>query len=70
MAQVPEKIVPLTNTEVINAKPENKQYRLTDGDSLYLLITFNGPKYWRLDYTLPGFPRYFFLTQQYIVVIK
>jgi len=67
---MPKKIARLTNTEVINAKPKNKQYRLTDGDGLYLLITSRGSKYRRLDYTLPRSTRHFFLTQQYIVVIK
>jgi integrase len=44
----------LTDTTVKNSKPEAKQYRLTDGQAMYLLVKPNGKKYWRLDYTLHG----------------
>lgn len=44
----------LTDTAVKNAKPKEKQYRLTDGQGLYLLIKPSGKKYWRLDYILHG----------------
>ncbi|WP_439243758.1 tyrosine-type recombinase/integrase [Lonepinella sp. BR2474] len=44
---------PLTNTEVINAKPKVKEYTLSDGKGLYLLIKPNGAKLWRFNYYKP-----------------
>ncbi|PLY01763.1 MAG: integrase [Desulfuromonas sp.] len=41
---------PLTATEVKNAKPAAKQYKLFDGKGLYLLIKPSGSKGWRLKY--------------------
>jgi hypothetical protein len=40
----------LTSKELENAKPEAKSRRLSDGGGLYLEITPNGSKYWRLAY--------------------
>lgn len=40
----------LTNTQVKNAKPKAKAYKLTDGEGMYLLVHPNGSKYWRLNY--------------------
>lgn len=40
----------LTNTQVKNAKPKTKAYKLTDGEGMYLLVNPNGSKYWRLNY--------------------
>ncbi len=42
--------MPLTDSAIRNAKPKDKQYKLTDGSGLYLLITPKGGKWWRLDY--------------------
>lgn len=39
----------LSAQEVKNAKPKSKQYKLTDGGGMYLLVTKTG-KYWRYDY--------------------
>jgi len=39
----------LTATQVKNAKPKAKPYKLTDGGGLYLLVNKTG-KYWRYDY--------------------
>ncbi|MEQ9875728.1 tyrosine-type recombinase/integrase [Pectobacterium brasiliense] len=36
------------------AKPQDKEYKLTDGAGLYLLIKPNGAKYWRLKYRVAG----------------
>ena len=46
--------MPLTNTAVSNAKAREKQYRITDGQGMYLLIKPSGKRYWRLDYILHG----------------
>lgn len=40
--------MPLTDIKVRTAKPMDKQYKLTDGSSMYLLVRPNGSKYWRL----------------------
>lgn len=44
---------PLTNTEINNAKPKVKDYTLSDGKGLYLLIKPNGAKLWRFEYKRP-----------------
>jgi integrase len=42
--------MPLTNAAILNAKPKDKPYKLTDGDGMFLLVHPNGSKYWRLKY--------------------
>jgi integrase len=44
----------LTNQEAKNAKPKDKQYKLSDSKGLYLLITTKGQKYWRMAYRFGG----------------
>lgn len=44
---------PLTSTEIEKAKPKEKEYTLTDGQGLYLLIKPNGAKLWRFNYYKP-----------------
>ena len=44
----------LTDVKVRNAKPEEKQFKLTVGDGMYLLITPSGGKCWRLKYRFDG----------------
>ncbi|MAZ65509.1 MAG: integrase [Kangiellaceae bacterium] len=44
---------PLTNTEVKQAKPKDKLYKLSDGGGLQLHVKPNGSKLWRLDYIRP-----------------
>lgn len=44
----------LTATQVKHAKPTEKQYKLSDGDGLYLLVHPNGSKYWRFDFRFAG----------------
>jgi len=41
----------LTDTQIKNAKPRSKQYKLTYGQGMYLLIKTNGSKLWRLEYS-------------------
>lgn len=41
---------PLTDKEIKNAKPKDKEYKLFDGQGLYLSITPKGQKWWRLKY--------------------
>lgn len=46
--------MPLKDTQVKNAKPAAKPYKLTDGEGLHLEIKPNGSKLWRLRYRLHG----------------
>jgi integrase len=48
---MPKRIVQLSDVKVKNAKPKNKNYKLSDGGGLYLLITPSGGKLWRMKYT-------------------
>ena len=40
----------LTDTQLRNAKPEAKDYTITDGQGLSILITSTGGKWWRFRY--------------------
>lgn len=44
----------LTDTAIRNAKPKDKNYKLTDALGLYLIVTTAGGKWWRVDYRLGG----------------
>lgn len=44
----------LTDPACRNAKPKDKQYKLTDEKGLFLLIHPNGSKYWRFKYRSAG----------------
>lgn len=46
--------MPLTALAVKQAKPKEKDYKLSDGGGMYLLITKKGGKYWRLKYRFAG----------------
>ncbi|WP_116368359.1 tyrosine-type recombinase/integrase [Parahaliea mediterranea] len=46
--------MPLTATEVKQAKPEGKPRKLADGGGLHLLIQPSGAKYWRYKYRYGG----------------
>lgn len=46
-------IKPLTPTQIKNAKPKDKEYSLSDGDNLFLLILPSGSKSWRFNYVRP-----------------
>ena len=44
---------PLTNTEVKQAKPKDKEFNLVDGDGLALRVKPNGSKLWVFNYFRP-----------------
>lgn len=44
----------LTDIKVRTAKPTDKQYKLTDGNGIHLLVHLNGSKYRRLQYHFAG----------------
>ncbi len=46
--------MPLSDVKVRNAKPGEKQKKLSDNDGMYLLVTPNGGKCWRLKYRYSG----------------
>jgi integrase len=48
------KTLPLDNTQIKNAKPKEKEYKLFDGGGLYIVIKPNGSKGWRLKYLFEG----------------
>jgi len=42
--------IPLSATQIKNAKPKDKKYKLSDGRGLFLLVNSNGSKLWRFKY--------------------
>ncbi|MHB9807571.1 tyrosine-type recombinase/integrase [Pantoea ananatis] len=44
----------LTDIKVRTAKSTDKQYKLTDGNGMHLLVHPNGSRYWRLQYRYGG----------------
>jgi len=45
---------PLTNNEILKAKPHEKDFTLHDGDGLFLLVKTSGKKLWRFRYQRPN----------------
>lgn len=46
--------MPLTDTAIRNTKPSDKPTKLFDGGGMFLLVTPNGQRYWRLKYRFAG----------------
>ncbi|HBM2917040.1 integrase domain-containing protein [Klebsiella michiganensis] len=44
---------PLTNNEILKAKPREKDFTLHDDDGLFLLVKMSGKKLWRFRYQRP-----------------
>lgn len=40
----------LTDTAIKKAQPREKAYKMTDGEGMFLLVSPNGSKLWRLKY--------------------
>jgi integrase len=51
---MPKRILPLSDVKVRNAKPQGKEFKLFDGDGLFLLVTPSGGKLWRFKYRFAG----------------
>lgn len=51
---MPKRVIPLSDVKVRNAKAKDKDYKLTDGGGLYLLVSSTGGKLWRLKYNYGG----------------
>lgn len=45
---------PLTDTKIKTTKPKDKDYTLSDGNGLYLLVKSIGTKVWRFNYYKPN----------------
>lgn len=46
--------MPLTDIKAKNAKPLEKEYKLTDGFGMFLRVTPKGSKYWQMAYRFEG----------------
>jgi integrase len=51
---MPKLAKPLTETQVRNAKPREKTYKLFDGGGLYIEVPVVGSKRWRFKYSFDG----------------
>jgi len=60
----------LNNTHIRNAKALNKPYKLTDDEGLYLLVTPQGSKHWRLRYRLAGKENVFAIGSYPVIGLK
>jgi integrase len=49
-----KKVLPLTDTEIKNAKPKEKEYTLADGNGLQLSVKTDGRKVWEIRYVIDG----------------
>ena len=47
-------VTPLTDAKIKQAKPKEKDYKLSDGGGLFLLVTKRNTKLWRLKYKIDG----------------
>ena len=45
---------PLTDTQIRNAKPTERQFKLSDGGWLFLVVMPSGSKLWRMAYRFHG----------------
>ena len=59
----------LTDKACKNAKPASKQYKLTDGAGLYLLVKPNGSKIWQMKYAFLGKEKTFSVGQYPLVTL-
>ena len=48
---MPKIATPLTDTKIKTSKQKEKDYKLSDGQGLFLLVKTNGTKLWRFDFT-------------------
>jgi len=46
--------MPITQAQIVNAKPRAKPYRLFDGQGLYVEIAPSGGRWWRFKYRING----------------
>lgn len=46
--------MPLYNTQILNLKPKEKPYKVSDFDGLYVTVTPTGSKLWHMKYRIDG----------------
>lgn len=46
--------MPLSDAKCRNARPQERPYKLTDGQGLYMLVAINGSRFWRFNYRFAG----------------
>ena len=51
---MPKRISPLSEIQIRNAKPKEKEFKVYDGGGLYLVVSPTGGKLWRLKYLFEG----------------
>lgn len=51
---MPKRIKPLTEIQIRKAKPQESEYKIFDGNGLFLTVTPSGGKLWRLKYRFEG----------------
>lgn len=51
---MPKRIAPLSEAKIRTAKPAEKDYKLSDGFGLFVLVTVTGAKLWRFKYRFNG----------------
>lgn len=51
---MPKRVQPLADIQIMTAAPRAKDYKLSDGGGLYILVTPSGGKLWRLKYRFKG----------------
>ena len=50
---MPKKTPPLTHTQLANAKPQEREYNLSDGDGLQCRVKPSGARFWIFTYQHP-----------------
>jgi hypothetical protein len=51
---MPKRSPPLSPSQIDNAKPKEKAFKLSDGNGLIILVTPTGGKLWRFNYRFEG----------------
>ena len=51
---MPKRIPPLSDAQVSKSKLTDKDYKLSDGNGMHLLVTSTGGKLWRFQYRFNG----------------
>ncbi|AKS24228.1 MAG: Putative phage integrase [Leptospirillum sp. Group II 'C75'] len=60
----------LSDTQIKNAKPREKSYKLSDGGGLHVLVTPNGSKLWRLKYRIGGIEKLLSIGKYPLISLK
>lgn len=55
-------IKPLTDSQIKITKSKDEAYKLANGDGLYLYVTTQGAKSWRINYIKPIIKKYATIT--------